>query len=132
MAIKTRNKVSVAFSMSGLTDIVFLLLIFFIILSTHISPPGELVDLPSVPHPDFVNPPNIAVTIKPDLSYYINGSSVLKGDLPQMIRELSAGTGKPQVILYVDQTVPTGETIEFLSECRANEFGIVIATKKQK
>lgn len=126
MSIRSRNKVEVSFSMSSMTDIVFLLLIFFIILSTLVSPFGVKVDLPTgnVRHKDH---PKIDVSITSDLQYSLDGSYLTKSELREALRGYKGGIEK--VVLHVDKTIPTGETIEILS--MAKEFGldIVIATK---
>ncbi|MDP4685923.1 MAG: biopolymer transporter ExbD [Salibacteraceae bacterium] len=125
MSIRSRNKVEVSFSMSSMTDIVFLLLIFFIILSTLVSPFGVKVDLPTGKSRTTEHP-KIDVSITSDLQYSLNGSYLTKSELREGLRGYRGGTEK--VVLHVDKTIPTGETIEILS--MAKEFGleIVIAT----
>ncbi|HAW21657.1 MAG TPA: biopolymer transporter ExbD [Flavobacteriales bacterium] len=127
MAIRSRNKVSVSFSMSSMTDIVFLLLIFFIILSTLVSPYGVKVDLPTgkVHTKDH---PKIDVTIHPDLSYTINGQLTPKESIASDLRRRKDEVDKPTLILHVDQSIPTGETVNFLSVAKESGFSIVIAT----
>ena len=80
MAIQSRNKVEVSFSMSSMTDIVFLLLIFFIILSTLVSPYGAKVDLPTGKARTSEHP-KISVAIKPDLTYNLDGQDVGKEEI---------------------------------------------------
>ena len=114
--------------MSSLTDIVFLLLIFFIILSTFVSPTGAEVELPES-DTRTTKHPTIAVTIKPDLTYLIDSEITPKGSMESILRRKAEGGKKPQIILSVDKSVPVGETISFLSMCKKNEFGIVIKTQ---
>jgi biopolymer transport protein ExbD len=70
MAIQRRNKVSAEFSMSSMTDIVFLLLIFFMITSTLVSPNALKLLLPSSSS-KTVAPQTIAVSIDKDIKYYV-------------------------------------------------------------
>ena len=128
MAIQSRNKVEVSFSMSSMTDIVFLLLIFFIILSTLVSPYGAKVDLPTG-KARTTEHPKISVAIKPDLTYNLDGQDVAKAELRGLLNQRKAEVDKPIIELRVDQTVPTGETVSFLSLAKENGFSIVIATK---
>jgi biopolymer transport protein ExbD len=128
MAIQSRNKVEVSFSMSSMTDIVFLLLIFFIILSTLVSPYGAKVDLPTGKARTSEHP-KISVAIKPDLTYNLDGQDVGKEELRSLLKQRKAEVEKPVIELRVDQTVPTGETVSFLSIAKENGFSIVIATK---
>jgi biopolymer transport protein ExbD len=128
MAIQSRNKVEVSFSMSSMTDIVFLLLIFFIILSTLVSPYGAKVDLPTGKARTSEHP-KISVAIKPDLTYNLDGQDVGKEELRSLLKQRKSEVEKPVIELRVDQTVPTGETVSFLSIAKENGFSIVIATK---
>lgn len=128
MAIRSRNKVSVSFSMSSMTDIVFLLLIFFIILSTLVSPFGAKVDLPTG-KARTTEHPKISVAIKPDLTYNLDGQDVSKSELRSLLTKRKSEVEKPIIELRVDKTVPTGETVSFLSLAKEYGFSIVIATK---
>lgn len=128
MNIRTRNKVSVSFSMSSMTDLVFLLLIFFIILSTMVSPYGAKVDLPTG-KARTKEQPKISVTIRPDLSYNVDGTDVSKSQVEGLLVQKKNESEKPGIVLRVDKTVPTGETVEFLSLAKEHGFSIVIATK---
>lgn len=128
MAIQSRNKVEVNFNMSSMTDIVFLLLIFFIILSTLVSPYGAKVDLPTG-KARTTEHPKISVAIKPDLTYNLDGQDVGKEELRSLLKQRKKEVEKPVIELRVDQTVPTGETVSFLSIAKENGFSIVIATK---
>ena len=128
MSIKSRNKVSVSFSMSSMTDIVFLLLIFFIILSTLVSPYGAKVDLPTGKTRTSEHP-KISVTIRPDLTYDIDGQAVSKSQLEGMLNTRKDEVDELTLVLRVDKTVPTGETVGFLSLAKEYGYNVVIATK---
>jgi biopolymer transport protein ExbD len=128
MGIKSRNKVSVAFSMASMTDIVFLLLIFFIIVSTLVSPYALNVTLPTSANKS-TEKAKVSVTITPDLIHYLNGKPVESEQIEsRLISELS-GSDKPQIVLHVDETVPTGVCVKILDIANRNKFGIVLATK---
>ena len=128
MSIKSRNKVSVSFSMSSMTDIVFLLLIFFIILSTLVSPYGAKVDLPTG-KTRTGDHPKISVTIRPDLSYDIDGRDVTKKELEGILNQRRDEVDELVLVLRVDKQVPTGETVSFLSIAKEYGYSVVIATK---
>ena len=111
-----------------LVTVVFLLLIFFIILSTLVSPYGAKVDLPTG-KARTTEHPKISVAIKPDLTYNLDGQDVGKDELRALLKKRKEEVEKPVIELRVDQTVPTGETVSFLSLAKENGFSIVIATK---
>ena len=77
MNFSPKNKIDTAFSMSSMTDIIFLLLIFFMLTSNFITPSGLPVNLPSSKSSTIVLQ-KISVTITKDLRYYINDRLVDK------------------------------------------------------
>lgn len=132
MDFGNRRKVDAAFNMSSMTDLVFLLLIFFIILSTMISPPSVKVNLPSG---NTGKPPitaNVNVSIDKDLTHYINKNladvNTLEQDLLAIITQETRGEEKPVIVLRVDRDVPTGVTTNILVIARKNEWNIALAT----
>lgn len=88
MGLKKRNKVSADFSMSSLTDIIFLLLIFFMLTATFIQ--IQNVELPESDSKTVASTA-IAVTIDKDGKYYLNAvevsSSALESEVGKAIRE---------------------------------------------
>ncbi len=128
MELKGRNKVSASFSMSSMTDLVFLLLIFFIILSTMVSPYTLPVDLPNSSNKSKEKQ-NIAVRIDEDLIYSVNNQIIDKSILEMTILTTSIKGDERKVILHVDKKVPSGALVEVLDMAKRNEWKIVLATK---
>ena len=128
MDIKGRNKISAAFSMSSMTDLVFLLLIFFIILSTMVSPYALPVDLPNSSNKSKEKQ-NIAVRIDKDLIYSVNNQIIDKSLLESTILSIPIKGDERKIILHVDKKVPSGSLVEVLDIAKKNEWKIVLATK---
>ncbi len=84
MALKKRNKVSAEFAMSSLTDIIFLLLIFFMLTSTLIK--IQRFDLPES-NAKTIAPTNVAVEIRRDGSLFVNRSAVPAAGLHREIAD---------------------------------------------
>ncbi len=84
MGLKKRNKVSAEFSMSSLTDIIFLLLIFFMLTSNFVQ--IKPFDLPKADS-KTVAPTNIAVSISKKGQYSLNGKDMSFGSLQSAIRQ---------------------------------------------
>ncbi len=87
MALKKRNKTSAAFSMSSLTDIIFLLLIFFMLTSGLVAPNALNLKLPGtsrVSTPSSSRMDNVAISASG--RYYLNGSSISLEELDQRLR----------------------------------------------
>lgn len=128
MDLKGRNRVSASFSMSSMTDLVFLLLIFFIILSTMVSPYALPVDLPNSSNKSKEKQ-NIAVRIDKDLIFSVDNKIVDKSVLESTIASTAIKGEERKVILHVDKAVPSGTLVEVLDMAKRNEWKIVLATK---
>lgn len=128
MNIRGRNKVSPEFNMSSMTDIVFLLLIFFMIASTLVSTSAIDILLPKASG-KTENKKSVAVSIKKDLTYYIDqkrvGESVLESEL---IAALSSEE-KPTVVLRAERSVPVENVVKVMDIANRNKFKVILAVK---
>ncbi len=128
MNIRGRNKVSPEFNMSSMTDIVFLLLIFFMIASTLVSTSAIDILLPKASG-KTENKKSVAVSIKKDLTYYIDskrvGESVLESEL---VAALSSEE-KPTVILRAEKSVPVENVVKVMDIANRNKFKVILAVK---
>ncbi|MEL7001750.1 MAG: biopolymer transporter ExbD [Bacteroidota bacterium] len=125
MALKTNHKVDPMFSMSSMTDIVFLLLIFFMLTSSFITPSGLPVNLPTSKS-STLEMQKLSVTITEDLEYYVNDKKVSKGMLEAELK--SKLTEKDGVVtLHVDKTVPTEEFVNVAGIATKLEAKVSIA-----
>lgn len=129
MDFGSRTKVSAEANMSSMSDLVFLLLIFFIVMST-MAVNGEAVNLPKTSTGEVVSGA-ASVTITKDLRYLVNNKEVDKTQVRAELEQLMATkpADKRTVILNVDRDVPTGETIELFSVLKVLKCNPVIATK---
>lgn len=128
MGLKSRNKTKVDFSMASMSDLVFLLLIFFILVSTLVSPYALNVNLPNSNNKS-TEKASVSVTITPDLKHFLNGKAVPSEAIEQLLKQELSGSAKPQILLHVDKDVPTGVSVNILDIANRNKFGIVLATK---
>lgn len=128
MNIRGRNRVTPEFNMSSMTDIVFLLLIFFMIASTLVSTSAIDILLPKASG-KTENKKSVAVSIKKDLTYYIDqkrvGESVLESEL---IAALSSEE-KPTVILRAEKSVPVENVVKVMDIANRNKFKVILAVK---
>jgi len=128
MNIRGRNKVSPEFNMSSMTDIVFLLLIFFMIASTLVSTSAIDILLPKASG-KTENKKSVAVSIKKDLTYYIDekrvGESVLESELVAVL----SSEEKPTVILRAEKSVPVENVVKVMDIANRNKFKVILAVK---
>ncbi|REG90322.1 ExbD/TolR family protein [Algoriphagus antarcticus] len=127
MGLQAKNKVDPAFSMSSMTDIIFLLLIFFMLTSSFITPSGLPVNLPSSETSDIVMQ-EVSVTITKDLKYSVNDRIVpreqIKSELTSLLKDK-----KGQVVLHIDKDVPVEYLVEIGGIAAGLEANVSIATK---
>lgn len=130
MNIGQRNKISAQGNMSSMTDLVFLLLVFFIILSTQVVN-AEKVNLPSSEKPEPIVGGSITLTITEDMRYKVNDIEVTKEQIETRISILmeERSSENRKIILNIDASVPTGDTIEILGMCKVNDWEAVVAAK---
>ncbi|MCH7406379.1 ExbD/TolR family protein [Belliella aquatica] len=130
MALQSKHKVESSFSMSSMTDIIFLLLIFFMLTSSFITPSGLPVNLPSSEASDIVMQ-EVTVTITKDLRFSVNDRIVdreaVKGELTTLLKEK-----KGQVVLHIDKEVPVEYLVEIGGIAAGLEANVSIATKPYK
>ena len=128
MALSSRNKVSVNFSMASMTDIVFLLLIFFMITSTFVSPPALKVNLPSSDSKVKKEKTTVSVNINADYSYAVNQEGVALDFLESAIMNELQGVENPGIILYADKTVPIEYVVNVMNVANKHRVALVLAT----
>ena len=129
MDIKSKHKVDANFSMSSMTDIVFLLLIFFMLTASFITPSGLPVNLPSAASSSIVMQKN-SVTITADLKYYINQREV---SLNNLERELSRIAPEPNgsLTIHVDKSVDSEFLIKVAGIAAKLRQKVTVVTKPE-
>lgn len=133
MALKRRNKISADFSMASMTDMIFLLLIFFMITSTVVVPNAIKVLLPQSTQQTSAKPLT-RITIDKDLNYY--GGFGKQKDAPLLYDEIVpflqasyAQDPEMYVALYADETIPYSEVIKILDVANQNNFKMILVTR---
>ena len=132
MALKRRAKISPNFSMASMTDVIFLLLIFFMITSTVVSPNAIKVLLPQGKQQTSAKPLT-RVIIDKDLNFYAAfGSekehSLTLDELTPFLQSCAEREPEMFVALYADETVPYREIVKVLNIANENHFKMVLAT----
>ena len=124
MNLGQRNKVSVTGNMSSMTDLVFLLLIFFVMLSTLVSR-GVEIELPSSKG-TTTDGARLTVTIDKDSQYFIDQDPMTRDQLePELIDRMAQQKDKV-LYLAVAKNVPTGKTVEIIGLAKAKEWKVML------
>jgi len=128
MNLRGRNKVSATFSMSSMTDIVFLLLIFFMLTSPVITPEALDLILPKAKG-KTTNKHNLSVSINKDLEIYINKDRVSESNLEQNLINSLKDVENPTIILRAEEGVPVEKAVKVMDIANRNRFKVVLAVK---
>jgi len=136
MALKRKVKINPNFSMASMTDIIFLLLIFFMVTSTVVVPNAIKVTLPQSQKQTAAKPLS-RITIDKNLNYYVafgnqKEKQVSFDEITTFLQERYALEPDMFVALYADETVPYREIVKVLNIANKNKFKMVLATRPQR
>jgi biopolymer transport protein ExbD len=126
MKLKSRNKISPEFSMSSMTDIVFLLLIFFML--TANSPNALDMLLPKAKGKS-TNTQNVSVSINRNLEYFVNNQQI-NGDYIEIeLKKALEGKENPTVILRAEESVAIKEAVNVMDIANRNNYKVILAVR---
>ncbi|MGN0258718.1 MAG: ExbD/TolR family protein [Bacteroides sp.] len=131
--LKRRAKISPAFSMASMTDLIFLLLIFFMITSTMVSPNAIKVLLPQGKQQTSAKPLT-RVIINKELQLYVafgndKEKQINVEELTPFLQQCAEREPEMYVALYADESVPYREIVNVLNIANENKFKMVLATR---
>ena len=127
MALKSRNKVNPNFSMSSMTDIVFLLLIFFMVTSTLIAPNALKLLLPKSNNQTAAKPIT-SVSIDKHFNFYIETTATPLSKLEGKLQAILAKHDDPTISLNVDKSVPMEQVVKVMNIAKNNKYKLILAT----
>lgn len=133
MALKQRFPIETNFSMASMTDVIFLLLIFFMITSTIVVPNAIQVLLPKAQQQAQAKPIT-RVTIDKDLNYYVANANetereIAFEDITPFLQSVYTADPDIFVALYADESVPYREIVRILDIANQNKFKMVLMTR---
>jgi biopolymer transport protein ExbD len=130
MALKSRNKVEVGYSVAGMTDIIFLLLLFFMLTSTMIAPNAIKLLLPQSNN-QTNNRPITTVSITRDLTFYVEKTPVNLAEIEPALRQKIGNTPDPVVAIHADKTVPIEFIVDVMNIAKRNNYKVILATSPE-
>lgn len=127
MNLRGRNKINAEFNMSSMTDIVFLLLIFFMIAVTTMTTTNALdLVLPnSAGKADEVE--TVSVSVDQDSNFYIDKQQFPEEELENALKTALVGQKEPNIVLNVAKGVPIENAVKVMDIAYRNNFKIVLA-----
>ncbi len=127
MAISNRNKISVNFSSVGMTDVVFNLLIFFMLTSTLVHPTAVKLLLPKGSSQTSAKP-QTTVSITHDQKYFVEQTPVTLAEMEKLLKQKLGANPETYIALHADKTVPFEAVVAVLNIAQANNYKLIIAT----
>lgn len=128
MNLRGRNKVTPEFNMSSMTDIVFLLLIFFMLTSTMVTTNALDLVLPKAKGKTDSNK-SISISIDKDLKFYLDKTPIEEASVEaQLLAALDGDKEKP-VILRAEEGVPIEKAVYVMDIANRNQIKIVLAVR---
>lgn len=129
MNLRSRNKVEVGFSMSSMTDVVFLLLIFFIMASTLISPKGLAVNLPGGESRTPEKPQLVISALDENTIQFMENRFTLD-QLDAALKRERANHGERAVLKFDgDKDISWGLAAEIMDMAKRNDYVFVVGLK---
>ena len=135
MALKRRNRVEATFAMSSMTDLIFLLLLFFVMASTMSSPNDIKINLPISRAKTATKQVVAKVSIDNLGNYYValgrqTPVTIAAEDLEAYLTSIQQQDSTMYVALHADQDIPYRNVVQVLDIANQHKMKIVIATKK--
>ena len=126
MNLRGRNKITPEFNMSSMTDIVFLLLIFFMIASTLVTTNAIDILLPTASG-KTENKKSTSVSIQKDLVFYIDQKEVEVQNLESELFKLLQNETAPTLVLRAEKSVPVDYVVKVMDIANRNKYKIILA-----
>lgn len=127
MALSQRNKISINFSSVGMTDVVFNLLIFFMLTSTLVHPSAIKLLLPKGSSQTSAKP-QTTVSINSDLNYFIEQQPVAFDQIENILKQKLGNKPDTYISVHADKTVPFENVVKILDIAQRNNYKLIIAT----
>lgn len=135
MSLKRRNRVEATFSMSSMTDLIFLLLLFFVMASTMSSPNDMKINLPQSRAKTATRQVVAKVSIDNLGNYFValgkqKPVAIESEDLEAYLSSIQATDSTMYVALHADQDIAYKEVVHVLDIANEHKMKVVIATKR--
>ncbi len=120
-------------NITSLIDVVFLLLLFFVVTSTFLERPGLDLTLPAASPTEVARRDEVTVELDADGATWLDGARLESADLEAGIERALASAGTERVVLEADERVPHGRVVEAMDAARrAGATGLVVATRPRE
>jgi Biopolymer transport protein len=129
MNLRNKNNFRAEVSTSSFSDIMFFLMLFFLIISTMINPSVIKLTLPKAQHNQTVRKTEISVSITKDLKYYVNNKEVTLETLKDALSLEITKVKEPTIVIRCDNSIPVQDLIDVMQIGNELKIKMILATK---
>ncbi len=130
MAIRKRNRISAEYQQASMTDMIFLLLIFFMLTSTLVAPNAIKLLLPRS-NIQAEATPSISVSINSRLEYFVETTPIPYSELENILKVKLRNTPEPCISLHAEKSVPIDEVVKVMTIAKNNNYKLILATQPE-
>jgi biopolymer transport protein ExbD len=130
MALRSRNKVEVGYSVAGMTDIIFLLLLFFMLTSTLVAPNAIKLLLPRS-NSQASNRAITTVSITKDITFYLEKTRIDISQLEPLLQQKIGKTKDPTIAINAERSVPIEYIVDVMNIAKRNNYKVILATSPE-
>ncbi|MCR4290194.1 MAG: biopolymer transporter ExbD [Candidatus Scalindua sp.] len=127
MQFRVKRYIKPVINIASLVDVLFLLLIFFMVTSAFVEQPNIKLELPSTRHSEVSKVERTVLTISRDGQLFLRDKPVDKQNLEKELRRLMLDTGDEVLVLKADKMVPYGDVVDIMDYAKGAGFKKVVA-----
>jgi biopolymer transport protein ExbD len=129
MNFRRKKRFEAEVATSSLNDIMFFLLLFFLIISTVANPSVIKVLLPKANNNQTLNKKQVTLTINKSKEYYLNDKLIIPANLEEAIKKETVGVEDPTIVLRMDAELTIQDLVDILSTGTKLKVRVVMATQ---
>ena len=127
MQFRIKRYIKPVINIASLVDVLFLLLIFFMVTSAFVEQPNIKLELPATRHSEVSKIDKTVLTISRDGQLFLQNRPVDKINLEKELRRIILHTGDEVLVLKADKMVPYGDVVDIMDDAKGAGFRKVVA-----
>ncbi|MHC4321797.1 MAG: ExbD/TolR family protein [Planctomycetota bacterium] len=127
MQFRVKRYIKPVINIASLVDVLFLLLIFFMVTSAFVEQPNIKLELPATRHSEVSKVERTVLTISRDGQLFLKEKPVEKQNLEKELRRLRLDTGEEVLVLKADKMVSYGDVVDVMDDAKGAGFKKVVA-----
>ncbi len=132
MKFRRKKRFEAEVATSSLNDIMFFLLLFFLIVSTLANPSVIKVLLPKAKNNVAFNKQQVTLTVNKEKEYYLNNKLIVPADLENAIKRETSSMPDPTIVLRMDAELNIQDLVDILATGTKLKVRVVMATQFNK